>query len=484
MVRSSRQRGSNTTKNGSTSKTENLSTNNIVPTTPTKQNTRAPVDVTPPKQKKMNENSCPTTPLTLLNKMTLNSPHKQLQNVRRALHSSVPTRLPGRDKELKQLKEFIITCIKNETSGSLYISGPPGTGKTAALSLILEDTHIELKKVFINCTAVKSSDAIYARIVKDLELKPIGRTKRDYLNVLEQHLTKTHKMILLVLDEIDQLDSKNQSVLYTIFEWPSKVNSKLILIGIANALDLTDRILPLLQIRCELKPQLMHFSPYTKQQIIEIFMDRLQELHKIFSPVAIQLLAGKVAAVSGDVRRALDIGRRVLELTEQNLEKHTVLKSKENIFDNLPTVDLKAILGVLNGVYGTSQNLNEESDNAIPLQQRIIICSLLLMMKNAKNKDITIGKLHEVYKRVCVKRNFSAVDQAEFGGICSLIETRGIIQIIGKKEPRLHKVSMQWDEEEVADVLKDKELLSSILEDKKCVKVLSCLADASVKSTY
>ena len=29
-----------------------------------------------------------------------------------------------------------------------------------------------------------------------------------------------------------------------------------------------------------------------------------------------QLLAGKVAAVSGDVRRALDISRRVIELAE------------------------------------------------------------------------------------------------------------------------------------------------------------------------
>lgn len=124
---------------------------------------------------------------------------------------------------------------------------------------------------------------------------------------------------LLILDEIDQLDSRKQNILYTIFEWPSYTKSKLILIGIANALDLTDRILPRLQSKCELKPRLMHFAPYSKTQIIEIYKERLGSsgVSDVFSPVAVQLLAGKVAAMSGDARKALDIGRRVIELAEQ-----------------------------------------------------------------------------------------------------------------------------------------------------------------------
>lgn len=135
---------------------------------------------------------------------------------------------------------------------------------------------------------------------------------------------------LLILDEIDQLDSRKQSILYTIFEWPSYAASKLILIGIANALDLTDRILPRLQSKCELKPQLMHFAPYSKNQIMEIYKQRLESsgVTDVFSPMAVQLLAGKVAAVSGDARRALDIGRRVIELTEQQtcVEKENLHK--------------------------------------------------------------------------------------------------------------------------------------------------------------
>jgi len=81
-----------------------------------------------------------------------------------------------------------------------------------------------------------------------------------------------------VLDEIDQLDSRKQSVLYTIFEWPSSPNSKLVMIGIANALDLTDRILPRLQARLDLRPLLLHFAPYTKLEIVNILTERLKQV--------------------------------------------------------------------------------------------------------------------------------------------------------------------------------------------------------------
>ncbi|KAJ8884264.1 hypothetical protein PR048_016121 [Dryococelus australis] len=37
---------------------------------------------------------------------------------------------------------------------------------------------------------------------------------------------------------------------------------------------------------------------------------------KLFSDTALQLLARKVASVSGDVRRALDIARRVVDIAE------------------------------------------------------------------------------------------------------------------------------------------------------------------------
>ncbi|CAL1678486.1 unnamed protein product [Lasius platythorax] len=473
--------------------------------------------VSPPKQRRnesQGRNKSPLTPSTLLGKLDLSVTKKgkldpkqlfkshlskeeeeeeedelnsnllfgsnKYQNARKALHSSETEELPGREEELAKLQEFFQRHLEGRTSGSLYVSGPPGTGKTATLFKIMRqsDLRSKVKIVYINCTSMKSAAAIYAKIIQ----ATIGATKsgKNGKAVIERYLTSKSRTLLLVLDEIDQLESKKQSVLYSIFEWPSLPNSNLILVGIANALDLTDRILPRLQARCELKPMLMHFAPYTKQQIFDIISARLNQANAngIFTPSAIQLLAGKVAAISGDIRRALDISRRVVELAESH-QVAQVLRPTNDNDTNIESlkheteitekpVDLKEVVTILNGVYGGTQNIDQEQDS-FPLQQKLLLCSLLLILNKGRNKDVTVGKLHEVYKKVCKKRNIFAVDVSEFVNLCSLIETRGILRVVGRKEARLCKVNLQWDQEELDAALQDKQMMADIINDTSCL---------------
>jgi cell division control protein 6 len=252
---------------------------------------------------------------------------------RKALHSSLTENLIGREVELSKLEDFLQTHLDKKLSGSIYVSGLPGTGKTASLFNIMLKSKFKnaYKIIYVNCTTIKSAGTIYSKIIEELNIKD-RRPVKNKKHAIEKYLVQSNKMILLILDEMDQLETKNQSVLYSIFEWPSIPESQLVLVGIANALDLIDRILPRLQAKCGLKPSLLHFKPYSKQQIIDIITQRLKEanIFNIFSSSAIKLLAGKVAAVSGDIRRALDIGRRVVEIAESQKLLQVLQPTKEN----------------------------------------------------------------------------------------------------------------------------------------------------------
>ena len=52
--------------------------------------------------------------------------------------------------------------------------------------------------------------------------------------------------------------------------------------------------------------------------IFEKFCTLQAGADKIFAPGALELLSAKVAGTSGDIRRALDLGKRVIEVVEQN----------------------------------------------------------------------------------------------------------------------------------------------------------------------
>ena len=435
----------------------------------------------------------------------------QFQQARAALHTGTPSHLLCRDQQVASMESWLEEHLVSGNPGSMYISGAPGTGKTATLSHLLEKkVKNEFKSIFINCMVLKSSIAIYREVCKQLNPKKEAKTEKDALKSIESSIRSSKMMILLVLDEVDQLESKDQAVLYTVFEWPALQGSRLVLVGIANSLDLTDRVLPRLQVSPAYKPTLLHYPPYTKQEIQDIISARLEEGsrdntgHPVITTRAISFLAGKIAALSGDLRKALDVCRRALELSETVARKQSMLKpmnpralaspgkSPRKGYLNPKTmsvgqVDVPQIMKVINQVYGSqvSASLGTKGDG-LPLKQKILIASLLLMVKKGRSKEVTLGKLAETYTKILKKRqlepehesacvgksiyeNISAFINILLSGMIEMLESRGMVTYVCKGAPRLAKVTLRMDEDEVSMALGDKSLLAAILEDVACI---------------
>ncbi len=196
----------------------------------------------------------------------------------------------------------------------------------------------------------------------------------------------------MILDEVDQIETsiKSSTDLYKIFNWPFLPNSKLILIGIANSLDFTDRLLPRLELKPDCKPKILKFMPYSKEEIISIIKERLKNVQKmnnntpIIDDRAIMLCATKIASASGDIRKVLDISRRAIELIEQDLKQ-------TNQIDVFKPVTISHMMRVFNEINPmTNSNLDK---NTMPLMQKVLLCTILLCNKELKMREVQLSKV-------------------------------------------------------------------------------------------
>ncbi|KAI9814738.1 MAG: AAA ATPase [Pycnora praestabilis] len=269
--------------------------------------------------------STPRTPATPSNSLpTVYGAARQL-----FMRSANPGRLVGRDAERNELDDFIRSRVQSRSGGCLYISGPPGTGKSALVNEVCEDfkSMESVKTAYINCMSLKDSKDVYGKLIGSL-CSDNDTVEGNEMNTLYRTLASkkdiTNDVFVVTLDEIDHLLTLDLEILYTLFEWSLQRSSRLILVGIANALDLADRFLPRLKSR-NLKPQLLPLLPYTASQITSVITSRLMSLVAadaasapdyvpFLHPAAIQLCSRKVASQTGDLRKAFDICGRAIDL--------------------------------------------------------------------------------------------------------------------------------------------------------------------------
>ncbi|KAK9510347.1 hypothetical protein O3M35_005152 [Rhynocoris fuscipes] len=258
--------------------------------------------------------------------------------------STVPESLPCRSNEFNNIRTFVIRKIQDETGGCMYISGVPGTGKTATVHAVIKGLQGDsLKKsippfdfVEINGLRLTEPRQSYVRIWQTLtnEKVPVEQALR---NLEKKFRGRPVRNTVILVDELDYLFNKRQDVIYNLLEWTTLKNSKLVILTIANTMDLPERTLKG-KITSRMGLTRLIFQPYTHQQLQEIVTNRLGNC-KNFHPDAIQLVARKVAAISGDARRALDICRRAVETLDGN-EGKTI-----SVFD----ID-KVISGTFTGI--------------------------------------------------------------------------------------------------------------------------------------
>ncbi|KAL4774976.1 P-loop containing nucleoside triphosphate hydrolase protein [Aspergillus nidulans var. acristatus] len=339
--------------------TKDKDAEDVVPTTPRKkqkvanatpQSRRQKAMTTPSHKRIIVKKPLEFTPLgtRVLSPAHFASPYRQARNL---LHvSAVPDSLPCRKKEFDTVYSHLSAAIMEGTGTCIYISGTPGTGKTATVREVVAQLNAAVLAeemddfIFVEINGMKVTDPHQSYSLLWEALKGDRVSPSHALDLLDREFSNPSPRrvsCVVLMDELDQLVTKNQSVMYNFFNWPALRHSRLIVLAVANTMDLPERTLSN-KISSRLGLTRITFPGYKHTDLMEIITTRLASVPgNIVDSDAIQFASRKVAAVSGDARRALDICRRAVEIAERSNEAAGVEALDADDTESLPPTPSK-----------------------------------------------------------------------------------------------------------------------------------------------
>ncbi|KAG0703233.1 P-loop containing nucleoside triphosphate hydrolase protein [Suillus ampliporus] len=426
----------------------------------------------------------PTPPVLLLPVYT---------RVRGLLCSTSTTSSPiaGREDERQRILEFITSSWSHDAHTSLYISGTPGTGKTALVNSVLrsleksEETS-DLKVISINCMALTGVDPLWDRLSEELSrTKPSKNgakpSRAKGKQAVEKALSSLGHKCVLVLDELDHIASSNQT-LSSIFSLSQHHPSTLRIIGIANTHTLTSSLAQL-SIREASSALTLHFGAYSSQQLLHVLQSRLSPLYdtlecpeateqvKKFLPTStLTLLAKKIASQTGDVRALFEVLRGAIDLAVTgskvtDVDANPLATPPLSVKPDHILAALKAYLPSTGGSRTSSSLTPSSTSNEtvskvrnLGLQVRLALLCMLLASKrmgatlalsasttstptksvvkrassavSQKTAGLDVAQLHTYYSTVLTRADndiFTPVSRSEFSDLVGILETVGLV---------------------------------------------------------
>ncbi|KAM0203469.1 hypothetical protein ACHAPA_009219 [Fusarium lateritium] len=331
------------------------------------------------------------------------------QIARSRLHvSSVPTSLPCREGEFSLVYSHLEAAISDGTGNCIYISGTPGTGKTATVREVVSRLEEAVGSdelddfIFVEINGMKITDPHQSYSLLWEALKGERASPAQALDLLEREFSNPSPRripCVVLMDELDQLVTKNQAVMYNFFNWPTLRHSRLIVLAVANTMDLPERTLSN-KISSRLGLTRITFPGYNHEQLMRIIQSRLEGVPgNIVDPDAIQFASRKVAAVSGDARRALDICRRAVELAEADAPSDPTTPSKRDPQTQPKGLGRVTIATIKKAINEATSNPIQQHLRSLPLMSKLVMAALLLRIRRTGLGETTFGEtLDEIHR--------------------------------------------------------------------------------------
>ena len=335
--------------------------------------------------------------------------------------SFVPDRLPHREEQVDQLAQILATALRGDRPSNVLIFGKTGTGKTAVVKYI----ENELKKldggrtvtyVYMNCEIVDTPYGVLQnvanRFVENLSQRiPFTGLSTDRVyQMLVEKLDEEKRIVILVLDEIDKIVTKNgDDLLYQLLKINDDLTkAKVSLIGISNDLKFTEWLDP--RVKSRLSDEKMVFPPYNAQELFDILAQRS---HKAFDngvagESVLSLIAALAAQEHGDARRALDLLRVSAELAERAGEEHI---TDQHVQRAKNKIELDTVV---------------EAIKSLPTQSKLVLLAIISNGEAGADR-MTTGDVYGTYKELCRKTGMPVLTQRRVTDLISELDMLGLV---------------------------------------------------------
>ncbi|MBS3156071.1 ORC1-type DNA replication protein [Candidatus Woesearchaeota archaeon] len=333
-----------------------------------------------------------------------------------------PENIPHRDEQIKQLANILAPALRLEKPSNVFCYGKSGTGKTCVTDYVTSQVYdlskkkkIDLKICYLNCKLKKIADTEYRLIAElarnfNVEVPATGLPTEEVYKIFVKAIdTKGKKLLILILDEIDQLVSKvGDGVLYNLTRINSGLkNCELSIIGISNDLLFTDNLDP--RIKSSLSEEELVFPPYNAIQLQDILRERSKIAFRanVVEEGVIQKCAAYAAREHGDARRALELLRVAGELAERSGSEIIQIRHIDGAEEK---IEKDTVLDVV---------------RTQPKQSQVTLYSILKVCNNGK--QIFTGDVYDFYKNICKDVGLKPLTQRRISDIIAELDMFGII---------------------------------------------------------
>lgn len=332
-----------------------------------------------------------------------------------------PSEILHRSEQLNQVASVLAPALKREKPSNLFIYGKTGTGKSLTvlhtkneLETVAKENKIPLKILYTNCKMKKIAATEYRLIAElgrslDVEIPATGLPTDEVYNIFFNKIESLHSLVIIILDEIDGLISKNgDEVLYNLTRTNSELqNSVVSLIGISNDLRFTELLDP--RVQSSLSEEEIVFPPYNAIQLQDILRKRAAEAFKSGSLVdgVIEKCSAYAAREHGDARRALELLRVAAELADRTGSAQVLLSHLDMAEEK---IEHDRMLEVV---------------QTHPKQHQAVLLSII---KAPSTKGvIQTGNVYDSYREICKPCGLRPLTQRRVSDIISEFDMLGLI---------------------------------------------------------